>query len=409
MSDDLLPDEFFGLNSEASDRPARQWTGVDGDFKPAFSNRDAGPSLGQTLPGHDGPGPQPRGGFKFVSVGDLDLAPPKFLVDGLIEVDGLGVIFGEPGCGKSFLAVDLACSIATGAGFHGRAVRTGPVLYIAGEGHHGLARRFRAWERLRATPLKGAPLFKSTCAAQFLDPDSASQVITQAGAMADEHGDPVLVIVDTLARNYGPGDENSTADMSRFVAAMDRLRDQYPACVVLIVHHSGHQEKERGRGSTALKAAADTEFVVVKDGNAVELRCTKMKDAEAPRDLRFQLTDVDLLGDESMKSAALVETDNGASVSRQGVKQKPMSPTNQIYWDGILDYFGGEGRTELMMPKRGMRKMPCADIDDVRDHCWRAKGVTQNTGTDRSQWSRALDELLARKKVGIFGRKIWLA
>lgn len=387
----LTDDEFFGFNPNAQ----------------SMSNRDAGPRDRLTLSGGSASGRHERGGFRFVAVGDLDLSPPEFLVQDLIETDSLGVIFGEPGCGKSFLAVDLACSVATGIAFHGREVKAGPVLYIAGEGHHGLVRRFKAWEELYHAPLQNSPLFKSTCSAQFLDGESATQVLDQARSLAATHGTPSLVIVDTLARNYGPGDENSTADMSRFVAAMDRLRDQL-GCVVLIVHHSGHQEKERGRGSTALKAAADAEFVVVKEGDTIDVRCTKMKDADTPPDLRFQLTDVDLLGDVPMKSAALVAVDNGGAVSRKGKPQKPLSATNQSYWEGILDFFAGEGRTEMASPKRGMSKMRCADIDDVRDHCWRCNGVMQNTSTDRSQWKRCLDELRARKKIGTHERKIWI-
>ncbi|MGO7538463.1 AAA family ATPase [Rhizobium ruizarguesonis] len=408
MTDDtFLPDEFFGFNSEASDRSARRWTDVDDEFKQAMSNRDAGPRTEQPMPGHDGAG-HPRSRFAFVPVGELELRPPEFLVEGLIESDTLAVVFGEPGSAKSFLAVDIACSVATGRDFHGRAVKQGPALYLAGEGHFGLARRFRAWEAARATNLTGTPLFKSTCAAQFLDSASAAEVTAAVAGVAAAHGPPSLIVVDTLARNFGPGDENSTAEMGRFVAAMDALRDQYPGCVVLIVHHSGHQEKERGRGSTALKAAADAEFVVVKDENRVELRCTKMKDSDAPPDIHFSLVDYVLNGDGSLKSAALIEKDNGGSISRKGKSQKPMSATNQRYWDGILDYFGGEGRTELKAPKRGMKAIPCADIDDVRDYCWRAKGVTENASTDRSQWRRALDELGSRQKIGTFERKIWL-
>jgi hypothetical protein len=112
-------------------------------------------------------------GFRFVQACDLAYRPPEFLIDGLIETDSLGLFFGDPGCGKSFLAVDLGLSVASGTAFHGRKVKTGPVFYIAGEGHNGFSRRFQAWSRKRGVPLAGVPLFVSTRAAQFLDGESA--------------------------------------------------------------------------------------------------------------------------------------------------------------------------------------------------------------------------------------------
>ena len=57
--------------------------------------------------------------------------------------------------------------------------------------------------------------------------------------MVDEVGRPVLIVIDTSVRNFGPGDENSTVDMNGFIAHVDSyLRAPY-RCVALIVHHTG--------------------------------------------------------------------------------------------------------------------------------------------------------------------------
>ena len=69
------------------------------------------------------PLPAKATGFRFVAVSDLEYAPPDFLVEGMIERDTLGLVFGDPGCGKSFLGVDLALSVATGHSFHSAPVR----------------------------------------------------------------------------------------------------------------------------------------------------------------------------------------------------------------------------------------------------------------------------------------------
>jgi hypothetical protein len=70
--------------------------------------------------------------------------------------------------------------------------------------------------------------------------------------------------------------------MSEFVVAIDDMKARFPGCCVLIVHHSGHGDKQRARGAMALKGALDFEFRVEKKGREVQLINTKMKDAEAP-------------------------------------------------------------------------------------------------------------------------------
>lgn len=245
--------------------------------------------------------------FGFIAVGDLQYRAPEFLIDGLIETESLGLIFGDPGCGKSFLAVNLSLCVATGQNFHGRAVKQGPVFLIAGEGHNGLARRFAAWAKDQGEALKGVPLFQSKRAAHFLDGASAASVATAVDCLTIKYGNPVLIVIDTLARNFGAGDENNTKDMSEFISAIDDLKARYPGCTVLIIHHSGHADKTRARGAMALKGALDFEYLVEKEGERVVLTNTKMKDAEPPSDQHFTLESVDL-GD-GAKSAVLHRAD----------------------------------------------------------------------------------------------------
>jgi len=244
--------------------------------------------------------------FTFTAVGDLEARPPEFLIDGLIETDTLGVVFGDPGCGKSFIAADIALSVATGEPFHGRPTKQGAVFFIAGEGHSGLARRFHAWARHRGRGLDGVPMFKSNKAAQFLDAASAQAVADAVDALVSAHGVPHMIIVDTLARNFGPGDENSTSEMGAFVAAMDDLRGRHPGCVVLIVHHSGHGDKLRARGSMALKGAIEFEYRAEKSDDTITLTNIKMKDAPLAAPMAFRLQGVPLA--DGASSAAMVPT-----------------------------------------------------------------------------------------------------
>lgn len=232
--------------------------------------------------------------FRFVAVGDLKYRAPEFIIDELLETSALALMFGDPGCGKSFVAVDCALSVATGTPFQGRATKQGAVFFIAGEGHNGLARRFAAWSADRGVTLSDVPLFKSERSAQFLDSDSAMAVADAVSELAARHGKPALIIIDTLARNFGAGDENNTRDMSEFVAAIDNLKAHFPECAVLIIHHTGHAEKQRARGAMALKGALDCEYRVEKKGQTISLTNTKMKDAEPPPELYLNFKQIEL-------------------------------------------------------------------------------------------------------------------
>lgn len=278
------------------------WKGSDSDFmnvvmKVAGTDMDPAASVAPS------PG---SGGFEFVHASQLRYTPPEFVVDGLLETDTLSLGFGAPGSAKSFLFVDMALSVSTGTDFHNRKVKQGVVFYIAGEGHNGLGRRFQAWSRHRGVPLDNAQCFVSKRSAQFLEEASANAVAASITELASRHGPPVLIIIDTLARNFGPGDENSNTEMGKFVATIDRLRAQFPGCTVLIVHHCGHSAKDRSRGAIALPGALDCEYRVEKVKDLVTLVNTKMKDAPQPPPLAFTLEGVDIGNGAS--SAVLVES-----------------------------------------------------------------------------------------------------
>lgn len=250
-----------------------------------------------------------RNGLSLRRVGEISIRPPVFLVRDLVETDGLALLFGDPAAGKSFVALDLAASVATGRAFHGQPVKAGPVIYIAGEGHNGIGRRLAAWEAHTGEKLNSAPLFISTAGASLLSHESFADVMSDLAEAAVEAGTPALIVIDTLARNFGPGDENSTPDMNKFVAAVDRLRAPYPGSVVLIVHHTGHGDKSRARGSIVLRAALDAEYRVEKVGDSVVFTNTKMKDAPPPASVAFKLNSITVTRDgQTFESAVLEKT-----------------------------------------------------------------------------------------------------
>jgi hypothetical protein len=91
---------------------------------------------------------------------------------------------------------------------------------------------------------------------------------------------PKLIVIDTLNRCFGGGDENSTKDMSAFVAGCDAMREEFGASV-LIIHHTGHDSSKGSRGATSLPSAMDIAFLLVKPEGS-SLAILKNKDPAKP-------------------------------------------------------------------------------------------------------------------------------
>jgi hypothetical protein len=327
---------------------------------------------------------QPAAAFQFVPVADLKYRAPDYIIGELIETDTLGLMFGDPGCGKSFLAVDIALSVATGTPFHGRDTKQGAVFFIAGEGHNGLARRFAAWSQARDVPLAGVPLFKSERAAQFLDGASAKAVADAVAGLAAQHGSPALIIIDTLARNFGAGDENNTSDMSEFVVAVDDLKARFLGCSVLIVHHSGHAAKERARGAMALKGALDCEYRVEKEGHAMKLVNTKMKDAEPPQDVYFSFKQVDLDG---IAQSAVLEATEAPE------RQHKLTPTQRLAQETYITAAAQNGSWVDGM-------FIGVQLDDWRKQFYQ-KHTGDNPNAKRQAFNRVRNDLAATDTIAV--------
>ena len=231
-------------------------------------------------------------------IANIELTAPQYLIEGLIEQQSLCQMFGEPGSGKSFMAIDAACSIGSGKDFHGRAVVRGPVVYVAGEGRRGVVRRINAWAKAHSIDLPDISLYVSRTAVGINNGNNLAGLKAEIHHIMEEFGAPALIIIDTLARNFGDGDENDTKDMTSFIAEVDRLNDEFH-CASLIVHHAGHGEKGRARGSSALKGALDAEYKISKQDDRIRMSCSKMKDDDEPEPMCFYLIPVDMGQDEA--------------------------------------------------------------------------------------------------------------
>jgi hypothetical protein len=273
--------------------------------------------------------------FRLLDVRELMDHPVelRWLVDGMIETPGVGAVIGASGSGKSFITIDLACSIATGTRWIDKTVEQGAVIYIAGEGKNGLVRRVGGWQRSRAITVPHKKLFLNGNSFE-LEPEQRRALARKA---VDQGIKPVLIVLDTLARTFMPGeDENSATAMMQYIREADALRDEFD-CVVLIVHHTGHLETGRARGSSAFRGALDLEMNVL----AEELRCTKAKEAEPFEPIPFKIEPV-MIDDKGNGSAAVAWNSEGATRS----KKKPLTPSQKLGLTSLEDACVADGEEQ---------------------------------------------------------------
>lgn len=217
---------------------------------------------------------------------ETDLAnipPPVPLAAGWFNRNSLAVLFSPAKKGKTFVAIDLAMSVATGQDWICGPAEPGMVVYCLGEGISGLHRRIQAW-RTHHGNTDPARLAVLPHVPQLHDPGDVADFIEAVEGMA-----PDLIVIDTLARATVGVEENSSKDMGEVVHQLDRIKDATGACV-LVLHHTGKDTARGTRGSSALTGAIDTGVEVRGDTRAMTLVVTHQKDGDVgePRQFRAE-------------------------------------------------------------------------------------------------------------------------
>ena len=237
----------------------------------------------------NGSGIDPDGPSLFWPGDAEDYEPAPQLVSGVFPRIGIAAIYGPPNSGKTALASDLAAAIARAIPWRGRSIADGGglVLYIAAENPGSAKLRMKAY--LVANPdalemplaIYPGPLHLATLASVEL----LLEIIREAEALTDRRC--VAVFVDTLAAAMAGLDENTVKDMGIALQGLAMIRDAIGGLVVA-VHHSGKDTDKGARGSSALRAAVDTEIVVAGvDGTRT---ATIVKQRDLPTGASFEFT-----------------------------------------------------------------------------------------------------------------------
>ena len=190
---------------------------------------------------------------------------PLWLIDSLIPAGpSLGVIFGQPKSGKTFLAADMFLHVAMGRDYCGCTVQQGAVVYITKEGVRGFKRRMMAMrQHHNAGPQ--VPFYVAHEMPNFgTNNGDADALVALIQKLVPPGVHIAAIIIDTLARTMPGQSDSDPAVMSLFVENCDTVAKAFD-CFVGAVHHSPRSDDTRSRGSNVLDAAADVIISVMKE------------------------------------------------------------------------------------------------------------------------------------------------
>lgn len=361
----------------------------------------------------------PKNGPRSAAVGlpvrfwsDLgDVVPPDRLVRRLFGETSLSTVYGEPACGKTFFVTDMGLHIALGRPWFGRPVAQGSVLYIAGEGLAGINNRLAGF-RQRHDLSQDVP-FAIVPLAIDLGPEGrdAARVIEAAATIEKRSGEALkLVIIDTLARNMGSGDENTSRDMGAFVTACDRIRTETGAAVI-IVHHSGKSQQAGARGSSALLAAVDTAVMIERRDDARVATVVKQKDGSDGEELCFNLEVVEIGRDDDEAITTCIVKPSG-EVAKRAPK---LSPTERRSIDVLLNTLidhpvSRENYRDSLGNSVTLPNVTLTKIDTFRA-ALKSAGVTDRDSpqNERQQWRRITTSLANKGVFVMRGDLCWKA
>lgn len=295
--------------------------------------------------------------FSLLSAADLLVLPPlRWRVRGILPCKGLAAFYGPPGCGKSFVVLDLLAAIAEGRTWFDHATIAAPCVYVGLEGEAGVAQRVQAYCAKRTAPDR-LRVVLTPLDLRLTDDREQLAAAIRAADMTDG-----VVAIDTLNRAAPGIDENDPSSMGLLIEAAKDLRERVGG-LVLLVHHAGKDITRGLRGHSSLLAALDAVIEVTREGDRRSWKLAKAKDAadDEARSFRLDVVELGQDADGWPVSSCIVTPEAPAGETVRNAKL-PKGGNQRIVWDGIgkllreSKTFGQGGAPALR---------PCIRLDDA--------------------------------------------
>lgn len=177
---------------------------------------------------------------------DVEPQPPRWLARGIVPAEGVTLLTGDAGIGKTWIALDLARAVLTGGEWLGRAVSQGSVVVVDEENSVATVHR-----RLRALGLdnqsrEGLAYFAGN-GAQIGDGGRCDTWLTE---VLDATPDVRLVVVDTAMSATSLDDVNDNTKVARLLSWLGHTVKAHD-CAAVMLHH----ERKAQQGSTNSRSA----------------------------------------------------------------------------------------------------------------------------------------------------------
>lgn len=311
--------------------------------------------------------------FAFQRAGEfVKGAPLTWLIKRVIPQAEVGVLYGPPGAGKSFLITDLAVAVASGTDWRGRKAAQGTVAYIVAEGAGGFRLRLQALSEHSGVDLAALPLEILDDAPNLLEKKDTTDLVASLRTLPGLK----LIVVDTLAQTTPGANENSGEDMGRALGHCKALH-RATGAMVMLVAHSGKDEARGVRGWSGIRGAVDVEIQVERSDKYRAATITKMKDGSGEGDeFAFGLHTVTLGTDADGDEITSCVVQHGNSVPKAQRKTEPKGVWQQTVLrvaQGLLDLPGT--LTPAALIEAVVAEMPAAEDgkrDKRREHALRA-------------------------------------
>ena len=274
----------------------------------------------------------------------------NYLVKGILPRTGLAVVWGPPKCGKSFWTFDLVVHIALGREYRGRKVQQGIVVYCALEGGGGFGNRIEAWRKQHGNGgEENVPFYLIK---QPFDLVADHQILIAAIRAELGKAAPAVIVIDTLNRAMGGGDENKSDDMGKFIKALGAVQAAFD-CLIVVVHHCGIIGT-RPRGHTSLAGADDVQIRIEREKDGIiKATVEHAKDFEAGDVLACKLDRVELSNDsdgDPISSCVIVPSEASAA-------EPKLPKVQQLAYDALKRTIKDEGvevKADSEMAKKGV-------------------------------------------------------
>lgn len=319
---------------------------------------------------------KPYGRMRVLTLADAANAPTRaYLLHGLLATGEFSLWWGPPKCGKSFFLLRLGFGLALGLDAWGRRAKHCRVLYVAAEGEGGFAGRILALQSELGEP---GDAFQYIAQRAELGPPGGDLEDVAAAAKAMRAD---LIVIDTLARTFGQGDENAARDMGGFVANVDRLREETGAHVAVI--HHGRKDGGDARGSGALAGAADLIVKVERGGEGQPNRAEVMaaKDDVDGTVLPFRLRVVELGSDSDGEPRRTCIAEEAEGGTRRGPSLPRTARTARAMLEDVINKRGAD------LPRTP--DYPTSAFRGAKESDWRAECEARRLSTSDDPKNRA--------------------